>query len=77
MKLLLVMPATNAFSESTFSELQRLKTHLRATMSQQRLNNLMMLHIHKDETDSLNLAVVGNEFVSPREPRLRMFGKFE
>ena len=77
MKLLLVMPATNACSERTFSALRRLKTHLRATISQQRLNNFMMLHIHKDETDSLNLAVVGNEFVSLREPRLRMFGKFE
>ena len=77
MKLLLVMPATNACSESTFSALRRLKNHLRATMSQQRLNNLLILHIHKDETDSLNLAEVGNEFVSVREPRLRMFGKFE
>ena len=77
MKLLLVMPATNACSERTFSARRRLKTHLRATMSQQRLNNLMILHIHKDETDSLNLVEVGNEFVSLREPRLRMFGKFE
>ena len=63
MKLLLVMPATNACSERTFSALLRLKTHFRATMSQQQLNNLVMLHIHKYETDSLNLAEVGNEFL--------------
>jgi len=29
-----------------------------------------------NETDTLNLAEVGDEFVSIREPRLRMLGKF-
>ncbi len=77
MKLLLVMPATNACSERSFSALRRLKTHLRATMSQQRLNSLLLTHIHKHETDSLDLAEVGNEFVSISESRLRMFGKFK
>ena len=43
-------------------------------MSQQWLNNLLLLHVHKNGTDALNLAEVGNEFVSIREPRLRMFG---
>jgi len=41
-KLLLVMPATNAQSERSFSALRRVKTYLRATMSQQRLNHLML-----------------------------------
>jgi len=73
----LVMPATNACSERSFSALRRLKSHLRATMSQQRLNNLLVLHVHKNETDLLKLAEVGNEFVSIREQRFRMFGRFE
>ena len=77
MKLLLVMPVTNACSERSFSALRRLKTHLRATMSQQCLNNLLVLHVHKSETDLLKLAEVGNEFVSVREQRLCMFGRFE
>ena len=46
-------------------------------MSQQRLNNLLVLHVHKNETDLLKLAEVGNEFVSVREQMLRMFGRFE
>ena len=49
-KLLLVMPATNATSEHSFSALRCVKTYLRTTMTQQRLNNLMVLHVHKVQT---------------------------
>ena len=60
MKLLLVMPATNATSERSFSALRRVKTYLRSSMGQMRLNNLMVLHVHKDLTDGLDLNEVGN-----------------
>ena len=76
MKLLLVMPATNATSERSFSALRRVKTYLRSSMSQMRLNNLMVLHVHKDLTDGLDLNEIGNEFVGNREGRMRLFGKF-
>ena len=59
--LILVMPATNAVSERSFSTLRRIKTFLWSTMSQVRLNNIMTLHIHKDLTDNLDLLEVGNE----------------
>ena len=58
MKILLVMPATNASSEHSFSGLRRIKTYLRTTMTQKRLNDLMVLNIHKEKTALLNLAVV-------------------
>ena len=58
MKILLVMPATNASSEHSFSGWRRIKTYLRTTMTQKRLNDLMVLNIHKEKTDLLNLAVV-------------------
>ena len=48
-KFILVMPATNAASERTFSALRRLKTWLRSTMHQALLNWCMILHVHKDE----------------------------
>ena len=57
-KLLLVMPATNAESERSFSADRRIKTYLRSTMSQQQLNHLMLLHVHKSHTDHLNLVDV-------------------
>ena len=49
LKLIIVMPATNAASERSFSAMRRLKTYLRTNMSKSRLNNLMMLHVHKTE----------------------------
>ena len=50
LSLVLVMPATNAVSERFFSCLRRLKSCLRAT-TQSRLNNVMVLHVHKNLTD--------------------------
>ena len=75
-KLILVMPATNAVSERSFSALRRVKAYLRSTMKQTRLNHLMILHVHKDITDSLNLNDIGNEFVRCSEHRLSVFGHF-
>ena len=70
MKLILVMPATNAMSERSFSALKRVKTNLRSTMNQDRLNHYMILHVHKELTDALDLKEVANEFVCGSEHRL-------
>ena len=72
-ELILVMPATNATSERSFSALKRVKTYLRASMKQQRLNNLMLLHAHKELTDKLDLVACANDFVSANEHRLQVF----
>ena len=45
-------------------------------MGQQQLNNLMVLHVHKDHTDLLNLKDVANDFVKDSEQRVHVFGKF-
>ena len=75
-RILLVIPATNATSERTFSALGRIKTFLRSTMTQARLNQLMTLHVHKDRTDALDLTEIVNEFASWNETRRFVFGKF-
>ncbi len=75
-QLILVMPATNASSERSFSALRRIKTYLRATMKQDRLNYLMLLHVHKDRTDEINLKTLLNEFVGCSEHRASIFSKF-
>ena len=74
-KLVLVMPATNATSERSFSALRRVKNYLRSTMTQQRLNNLLVLHVHKDITDNLKLKDIVKEFVGESEHRQNIFGK--
>ena len=73
-KLLLVMPATNAESERSFSAVRCIKVYLRATMSQQRLNHLMLLHVHKSRTNSLSLVDVANNFISGHDHRKNIFG---
>ena len=75
LKLILVSPAANATSERTFSAMRRLKTYLRSTMGQARLNSLMMLHVHKEKTDSLSLINIANLFVNS-EYRKSAFGTF-
>ena len=52
------------------------KTFLRTTMNQDRLNHLIVLHVHKPLTDTLDLIEVVNEFVTGSEHRLAMFGIF-
>ena len=74
--LILVMPATNARSEHSFSALTSIKTYLRSSMKQQRLNNLMLLHVHKELTDNLDLIACANDFVFANEHHLQIFGKF-
>ena len=76
MQLILVMPATNAYSEQSFSALRRVKTYLHATMKQDHLNYLMLLHVHKDKTDELDLKLLVNEFTYS-DHRSNIFSKME
>ena len=49
----LTIPVTTATAEQSFSALKRIKTYLRNSMTQQRLNHCFILHIHRQKTDSL------------------------
>ena len=74
LKLILVLPATDAESERVFSSLKRIKTYLRNSMSQARLNHLMLMNIHKEETDQMSLAEVANKFAAKLPKRREDFG---
>ena len=76
-KLILVVPATDALSERSYSALRRLKTYLRTTMCQDRLNHCMILCVHKELTDALEITDIGNQFVSncKDQTRLSRFGR--
>ena len=76
LQLLIVMPATNASSERSFSALRRVKSYLRSTMGQARLNHLMVLHYHSDRTDNLDLKGILNEYVDKNDRRRSTFAKF-
>jgi len=71
-----VIPATSATAERSFSTLRRVKNYLRATMTQQRLNSVLVLHAHQDYTDSIDLLNVARDFVALNENRRCVFGMF-
>jgi len=62
-KPILVMPASNAASERSFSTMRKIKNYLRNSMGQVRFNNLMILNIYKAELDALDLTCIAREFV--------------
>ena len=74
--LLLVIPATSATAERTFSCVRRLKTYLRSTISQPRLNHLLFLQTHQDLTDNLDVKAVARDFVAVNDYRRNVFGSF-
>ena len=74
--LLWLLPATNTESERIFSALKHVKTYLKSTMENNRLQALMLMHVHKNILDNINLAYVANEFVDRRDSRKQTFGHF-
>ena len=55
LRLYMTVPITSATSERTFSALRWVLNFLRSSMAERRLNNCLLLHIHKELTDSLDL----------------------
>ena len=74
-KLLIVLPATNATNERSFSAMKRIKTYLRSTTSGNRLNHCMLLHVHCKKTDQLKMIETAKEFVGENRARLQIFGR--
>ena len=52
-QILVTVPQTSCKVERMFSSVKRIKTRLRSQMTTVRLNNLALLSIEKDITDSL------------------------
>ena len=73
LKIILVMPATNAISERSFSQLRRIKTYLRSTMTQQRLNHCMIVNGYITDTDEIDLNNIAKDFICS-EHRQHVFG---
>lgn len=53
-KIFVTIPVTTASSERSFSTLRRLKTYLRNTTAEERLNGLALLNIHREIPVSVN-----------------------
>ncbi len=76
LRLLLVVPASSAEAERSFSALRRLKTWLRSSMSQTRLNSVAVCHVHRERVYNLDKKKLCQEFVQVTDRRMHVFGSF-
>lgn len=74
-RLLLTIPCSRAEAGRSFFDLRRLKTYLRNSMTQARLNHVAILHVHQEMTDNIDLVTVARDFVNKCDSRLTTFGQ--
>ena len=74
LKLLFVLLASTTSAERSFSSLRRLKTYLRSSMTAQKLNHVLLLHVHKNITEQLDPQWIAKEFVCRNDRRKSVFG---
>ena len=73
-RLLIVNPAFFATTDRSFGSLRRLKTYLRSTYGQRRLNSIAICHVHKYVIDGIDVRELMKEFVLRRDSRAAAFG---
>jgi hypothetical protein len=66
LRIAVTMPLTSCSAERCFSAMKILKSRLRSTMDDERLNGLALLYIHKDKEISLE-HVINNFALSDRK----------
>ena len=57
LRIFATLPVTTATGERSFSALKYVKSALRSTMSEDRLNGLTMLFVHKDIKLNINAVI--------------------
>lgn len=72
-RLALTVPVTSCSSERSFSGLRRLKTYLRSTMGQARLNHVAVLNCHKNLSRTRNLDALADTFIRCTPARSNTF----
>lgn len=70
LRILATLPVSTATAERNFSTLKRVKTWLRTTISQERLNDLCLLNIHRDFNMYDKNEIIINNFASKNKCRL-------
>ncbi|XP_050316182.1 52 kDa repressor of the inhibitor of the protein kinase-like [Anthonomus grandis grandis] len=65
LKIFCTLPVSTSTPERTFSTLKRIKTYLRNTTTQTRLNGLAMLSIHREEVISVD-EIIDDLALKPR-----------
>jgi hypothetical protein len=76
-QLVLTIPVSSAQAERTFSCMKRVKSYLRSTMSEKRLNNLCLLSIEREVADKvlMHMSVLVDKFARMKSRRLNFILK--
>lgn len=70
------MSTTNANKERSFSTIKWIMSYLRLTIGGVRLSHLILLHVHKDLIDGIDIVEIANLFVGDNQRRKYLLGKF-
>ena len=74
-KLLLLKPVSSAECKRSFSCLRRLKTWLRSTVTQKRLNGVVLARVHQALIEKIDLSKVADNFVQKNDSHVAIFEK--
>ena len=61
LQVYLLAPMSAATAERSFSAQRRIKNYLRNNMMEKRYNNVLVLNMHKERTDEIDLAEIAKE----------------
>jgi len=70
-RLALTAPVSVATNERTFSKLKLIKNHLRSTMTDNRLDSLMLLSIEKDILDTVDVSKIATQWFNIKQRRIQ------
>ena len=71
-RILLTIIVTVAYAERSFSKLKLIKSYLRSTMSQERLNELAILSIEKHMLEQIDFNSLIIDFLSKNACRINL-----
>ncbi|XP_012700210.1 zinc finger MYM-type protein 1-like [Setaria italica] len=72
-RILLTIPVTVASAERSFSKLKLLKSYLRSTMTQQRLNDLATIALESGLLEKIDYEHIIEDFISRNTKRMKYF----
>ena len=70
---MLTIPVIVASVERSFIKLKLLKSYLRSTMTQERLNDLAMIALESDMLEKIDYERIIEDFISKNAQRIKFF----
>ena len=76
LRSILTAPATSCEAERTFSQLRHIKNWLRSSLSQERLNHALMLAVHREQIEAVDIYEEMRAFAAQTAQRTNTFGRW-